>query len=67
MTGIDSKLTDMEIDAIGEISNMCMGAAASTLSTILSKKVAITTPQVIDSNWPGLCEEYGDEFVCVYE
>lgn len=65
MTGIDSKLTDMEIDAIGEISNMCMGAAASTLSTILSKKVAITTPQVIDSNWPGLCEEYGDEFVCV--
>ena len=65
MTGIDSKLTDMEIDAIGEISNMCMGAAASTLSTILSKKVAITTPQVMDSNWPGLCEEYGDEFVCV--
>ena len=65
MTGIDSKLTAMEIDAIGEISNMCMGAAASTLSTILSKKVAITTPQVIDSNWPGLCEEYGDEFVCV--
>ena len=65
MTGIDSKLTDMEIDAIGEISNMCMGAAASTLSTILSKKVAITTRQVIDSNWPGLCEEYGDEFVCV--
>ena len=65
MTGIDSKLTAMEIDAIGEISNMCMGAAASTLSTILSKKVAITTPQVMDSNWPGLCEEYGDEFVCV--
>lgn len=65
MTGIDSKLTDMEIDAIGEISNMCMGAAASTLSTILSKKVAITTPHVMDSNWPGLCEEYGDEFVCV--
>lgn len=65
MTGIDSKLTDMEIDAIGEISNMCMGAAASTLSTILGKKVAITTPQVMDSNWSGLCEEYGDEFVCV--
>ena len=65
MTGIDSKLTDMEIDAIGEISNMCMGAAASTLSTILRKKVAITTPHVMESNWPGLCEEYGDEFVCV--
>ena len=56
MTGIDSKLTDMEIDAIGEISNMCMGAAASTLSTILGKNVAITTPQVMDSNGSGLCE-----------
>ena len=65
MTGINSKLTDMEIDAIGEISNMCMGAAASALSTILSKKVAITTPQVSDSNWPDLCKEYGDEFACV--
>ena len=65
MPDLKEKLSDMEIDAIGEISNMCMGAAASSLSTILSKKVAITTPQVSDSNWPGLCDEYGEEFICV--
>lgn len=58
-------LTDMEIDAIGEISNMCMGTAATTLSTIFGKKVEITTPQVSISSWPGLVSEYGDEFVCV--
>ena len=58
-------LTDIEIDAVGEISNMCMGTAATTLSTIFGKKVEITTPQVSISSWPGLVSEYGDEFVCV--
>lgn len=58
-------LTDMEIDAIGEISNMCMGTAATTLSTIFSKMVAITTPTVSSSTWQDLVGEYGGEFVCV--
>lgn len=38
--------TDMEKDAIGEIANISMGTAATTLSQLLGKKVEITTPKV---------------------
>ncbi len=40
------KLSDMEIDALGESVNISMGAAAKALSTILNLKVNITTPTV---------------------
>jgi flagellar motor switch protein FliN/FliY len=39
-------LTDFEKDALGEIGNISMGTSATTLSTLLGKKVQITTPQV---------------------
>jgi len=38
--------SDMEKDAIGEIANISMGTAATTLSQILGKRVEITTPKV---------------------
>lgn len=38
--------TNMEIDAIGEILNISMGASATTISTMLDKRVVITTPKV---------------------
>lgn len=37
---------DIEIDAIGEIENITMGAAATAVSNLLNAKVWITTPQV---------------------
>ncbi|MDR0947343.1 MAG: flagellar motor switch protein FliN [Ruminococcus sp.] len=37
---------DIERDAIGEIMNITMGSAATAVSTMLSAKVWITTPQV---------------------
>jgi flagellar motor switch protein FliN/FliY len=40
------KLNEMEIDVIGEVMNISMGAAATALSTILDKKVNITTPRI---------------------
>ncbi len=40
------ELTANERDAIGEIGNICMGTAATTLSTLLGNKVSITTPRV---------------------
>ena len=40
------KLTDMEVDVIGEVMNISMGAAATAMSTILDKKVNITTPRI---------------------
>lgn len=41
-----SNLTDMEIDIIGEVMNISMGSAATAMSTILDKKVNITTPRI---------------------
>ncbi|AFM01799.1 CheC, inhibitor of MCP methylation [Desulfitobacterium dehalogenans ATCC 51507] len=40
------EFSDMEKDAIGEIANISMGTAATTLSQLLGKKVEITTPKV---------------------
>ena len=39
-------LSDMEKDALGEIGNISMGSAATTLSVLLGHKVNITTPDV---------------------
>jgi flagellar motor switch protein FliN/FliY len=39
-------LSDMEQSALGEIGNITFGSAATALSTLLGKKVDITTPQV---------------------
>jgi len=41
-----NKLTEMEIDVIGEVMNISMGTAATAMSTILNKKVNITTPRI---------------------
>ncbi len=40
------RLTTAEKDALGEIGNICMGTSATTLSTLLDKRVIITTPTV---------------------
>lgn len=39
-------LSDTEADALGEIGNISMGSAATTLSMLLGQKVEITTPKV---------------------
>ncbi|WP_196604731.1 flagellar motor switch phosphatase FliY, partial [Pectinatus haikarae] len=39
-------LTDVEKDTLGEIGNISMGSAATTLSMLLGHKVSITTPNV---------------------
>lgn len=38
--------SEMEIDAIGEISNICLGNSASTLSMLVRQTVDITPPMV---------------------
>lgn len=39
-------LSPTELDALGEIANIAMGSAATTLSTLLNHRVNITSPQV---------------------
>ncbi len=43
---IKQSLSDNEKDALGEIANISMGTAATTLSTLVNQKVVITTPVV---------------------
>ena len=42
-TGI---LSDSDKDAIGEVANISMGTAATTLSSLVNRKVEISTPVV---------------------
>ncbi len=42
----EKKLSPMEIDAIGEILNISLGASATAVSTMLNARVDITTPVV---------------------
>lgn len=56
-TDIES-LSDAEKDAIGEISNISMGTAATTLSSLVNQKVIITTPVVSYATWDDLADNY---------
>ena len=57
-------LTDDEKDAIGEIGNISMGTAATTLSSLVNNKVDISTPVVSFATWSDICDAY--ERPCVF-
>ncbi len=51
-------LTSDEQDLLGEIGNICMGTSATTMSTLLGRKVTITTPTLTIHTMDSLAEEY---------
>ncbi len=55
---VERLLTPEEEDALGEVSNISMGTAATTLSSLLNQRVDITTPQVSYIDWDGLSMQY---------
>lgn len=61
----NAPLTAEEIDALGEIGNICMGTAATTLCEILGRRVRITTPRVRVINLTDLAQQYQMPFVVV--
>lgn len=61
----DFELDDMEKDAIGEVANISMGTSATTLFSLVNRKVNITTPVVTLSNWAEL-QEQNKERPCVF-
>ena len=63
-SGYSDSLSDAEKDAVGEVSNISMGTAATTLSSLLNQKVDITTPTVSYSRWSELLSDY--EKPCVF-
>ncbi len=54
----DQFLTEEQKDAIGEISNISMGSAATTLGMLLNQTVTITTPNVSYVSWEELSDSY---------
>lgn len=54
---IQEKLSPTEEDIIGEIGNISMSTAATTLSSLLNKKVLITTPRVSLESFKKIIEE----------
>ena len=58
------RLTDIEKDAIGEISNISMGTAATTLFSLVNRKVEISTPVVSYAKWEDIVAAY--ERPCVF-
>lgn len=60
----ESLLTDTEKDAIGEVANISMGTSATTLYSLVNRKVNITTPVVSLAQWQSMLEEY--ERPCVF-
>ncbi|TYZ28705.1 flagellar motor switch phosphatase FliY [Selenomonas caprae] len=61
----DDVLTDMEKDALGEIGNISMGSAATTLSVLLGHKVSITTPTVSVATMSIIQEQYPMPYLIV--
>lgn len=57
-------LTEVEKDAIGEVANISMGTSATTLYSLVNKKVNITTPVVDMCDWQQVMDEY--EKPCVF-
>lgn len=60
----DNLLSEVERDAIGEVANISMGSSATTLYSLVNKKVNITTPVVSLAKWKSLLDEY--ERPCVF-
>ena len=58
------KLTPEESDALGEIANISMGTAATTLSILVNNRVDITTPQVSYTTMEELSKR--QEIPCVF-
>ena len=62
--GEEEGLTDVEKDAIGEVANISMGSSATTLYSLVNRKVNITTPVVTLATWKTLLDSY--EKPCVF-
>ncbi len=62
--GKEETLSDTEIDAIGEIANISMGTAATTLFSLVNRRVEISTPVVSLTAWDEIASKY--EKPCVF-
>ena len=60
----ESLLSEVDRDAIGEVANISMGSSATTLYSLVNRKVNITTPMVKLATWENVLVDY--ERPCVF-
>ncbi len=60
----ESTMTYVEKDAVGEVANISMGSSATTLYSLVNRKVNITTPVVDICTWDSVLKDY--ERPCVF-
>lgn len=65
ITGNSIALSAEDKDAIGEISNISMGTAATTLFALINQKVTITTPTVSTVRWEDIKADYDQPCVAI--
>lgn len=64
-TSSSATISDQDKDVLGEIGNISMGTAATTLSILLNQKVNITTPIVSVLKWEELPKEFPVPYVAI--
>ena len=62
----DDKLSPEEADALGEVANISMGTAATTLSVLVNNRVDITTPTVSYTTLEDLANDSSTPCVFIY-
>ena len=63
--GPADELTAAEKDALGEIGNISMGSAATTLSELLGQKVTITSPRVVTCRQEKLFQSFKIPYIII--
>lgn len=61
-----SGLTEEQKDALGEVGNICMGSASTTLSMLLNQKVNITSPRVTITNLKDLFDSFDIPHITIF-
>lgn len=64
-SSLHEAISDQDKDVLGEIGNISMGTAATTLSILLNQKVSITTPIVSVLKWDELPKEFPVPYVAI--
>ena len=62
---ITQYLSPGEIDALGELANICMGTSATTMYALLGRKVVITTPRVALYKTENVLSSYKRPFIAI--
>jgi len=65
-TSLIDDLKDEEKDALGEVGNICMGSASTTLSMLLNQKVNITSPFVYVTTLEKLFSTFTVPYMTIY-